>query len=175
MSTSPHTPTDAEIHGMEMEYSALRSEIVKRIEMRQQIVAITLTLAGVFLAFGASTASVVLIYPLLAMFLGFGWAQNDFRIKESARYIRDHLEGKIPGLGYEGHVQRQREATPISRGIGLSYIGICFLTQWMAIGIGALKFTTGPLEWILLGVDLIAVAAVVWLMIQALRGWAKTA
>jgi hypothetical protein len=181
MSTSPNAPTDAERHGMEMEYNILKNEMLRRIEMRQQIVAVTLTLAGALLSVGLSTtAPVALIYPLLSMFLGLGWAQNDFRIRQSARYIRENLEGgKIPGLNYETHVQKQREVRKDDWGswrfIVLSHGGIFLLTQLMAIGISMSKFPLSPLEWILLVIDLAATGVVIWLIGQALSQWAKTA
>ena len=38
-------------HHIDLEYNALRSEIIKRIELRQQLISIALTLAGIFLKF----------------------------------------------------------------------------------------------------------------------------
>ena len=77
-----------DLHGVDLEYNSLRGEILKRIELRQQIISITLTLAGIFLSFGLSTDTVALIYPPLAAFLSIAWAQNDFRIRDLATYIR---------------------------------------------------------------------------------------
>ncbi|MGZ9234768.1 MAG: hypothetical protein ACXW4E_04520 [Anaerolineales bacterium] len=76
--------SEGEKRSIEMEYASLRGEIRKRIEMRQQIVSVTLTLAGIFLGVGLATQTVTLVYPPLAMFLAFGWAQNDFRIRDLA-------------------------------------------------------------------------------------------
>jgi uncharacterized membrane protein YqaE (UPF0057 family) len=98
----------SEQRGMELEYNTLKSEILKRIEMRQQIVAVALTLAGVFLGVGLSKENISLIYPPLAAFLALGWGQNDFRIRDAARYIRENLEGKMPGLRYETNIQEKR-------------------------------------------------------------------
>jgi hypothetical protein len=38
----------------ELEYTSIRAEILKRIELRQQLMSITLTLAGAFIGFGVS-------------------------------------------------------------------------------------------------------------------------
>ncbi|NWF82187.1 MAG: hypothetical protein HXY37_19385 [Chloroflexi bacterium] len=158
--------------GTEMEYSSLRAEILKRIEMRQQIVSVTLTLAGIFLGVGLATELVALIYPPLAMFLAFGWAQNDFRIRDLARYIRERIEGSMPGTGYETYVQEQRGK---NRGLGswrfvvLSHGGVFLLTQLMAMGIGLARFTFDPVGWVLIGIDVLTAVAVVWLMFQAGR------
>lgn len=140
--------------------------------MRQQIVSITLTLAGIFLGIGLSNESVALIYPPLAMFLAFGWAQNDYRIRDSARYIREKLEGTMPGLQYETYVQQQRQS---SDGLGswrfvvLSHGGVFLITQLLAISIETLKFTFTPLEWVLLAADILAVLVVIWIMRQSGR------
>lgn len=61
------------------EYKALRDEIVKRIEFRYQIINLILIVAGTFLTVGVQAsipASVLLVYPILALFLISGWAHN---------------------------------------------------------------------------------------------------
>ena len=175
MSTNPSDDISTQRYGTEWEYKALRDEILKRIEMRQQIVAVALTLAGIFLGVGINTESVALVYPPLAMFLAFGWAQNDFRIRESAKYIRENLESRIPGLKYETHVQEQRRTPGSSLGswrfVVLSHGGVFLVTQLMAIGIELLKLTFNPLEWGLFGIDAIAMIVVVWLMVRSAEEW----
>ena len=166
--------------GSELEYNSLRAEILKRIELRQQIIAITLTLAGVFLGFGLTTDTVALVYPPLAAFLAFGWAQNDFRIRDLATYIRTHLEGDANGLGYETYVQNARKA---GKGLGtwrfvvLSHAGIFIFTQLMAVIIELARtwpragagWELPPLTGFLLAVDAIAIGAVFWVARHARR------
>lgn len=166
--------------GIELEYNSLRGEILKRIELRQQIISVTLTLAGVFLGFGLTTATVALVYPPLAAFLAFGWAQNDFRIRDLAVYIRTRLEGEASGLGYENYVQ---EARTKGQGLGtwrfvvLSHSGIFIFTQLMAVIIELAKYGPlaqvapgfTPLTWFLLAVDAIAILAVIWVARNARR------
>lgn len=155
---------------IEMEYGSLRGEILKRIELRQQIVSVTLTLAGIFLGVGLTTESVTLVYPPLAMFLAFGWAQNDFRIRDLAKYIRERLEIVSPHAGYETYVDGQRGE---NKGLGswrfvvLSHGGIFLFTQLMAIGIGLSNFTFDALGWSLLGIDIATSLIVLLLMRQA--------
>lgn len=159
----------------DLEYNALRNEILKRIELRQQLIAISLTLAGAFLSVGLSTDLVVLIYPPLATFLALGWAQNDFRIRDLAKYIRDNLESARTGLLYETYVQKTRKE---SKGLGawrivvFSHSGIFLFTQLMAIGIElsktkSLNFT--PIKWSLLSIDLVAFLVVIWIAVQSKR------
>ena len=170
MSINPGDRSNIDMRGIEMEYASLRSEILKRIEMRQQIVSVTLTLAGIFLGVGIGTQSVALVYPPLATFLAFGWAQNDFRIRDLAKYIRERIETAMPGVAYESYVQEKRGR---SAGLGswrfvvLSHGGIFLSTQVMAIGIGLASFAFDALAWALIGIDIVAALVVIWLMRQA--------
>jgi len=161
------------LRGIELEYISLRGEILKRIELRQQIISVTLTLAGVFLGFGLTTDTVALVYPPLAAFLAFGWAQNDFRIRDLATYIRTHLESPETGLVYETQVQKAREN---GQGLGtwrfvvLSHSGIFIFTQLMAVIIELAKYgplaqatqSFSPLTWFLLIIDAVAILIVLW-------------
>jgi len=164
---------DLERRGIELEYAQARSEILKRIELRQQIAAVTLTLAGIFLGVGVTTEAVALVYPPLAMFLAFGWAQNDFRVRDLAKYIREDIETKIPGLRYETHVQKQRATK--GRGLGswrfvvFSHGGIFLFTQLMAILVEVTKLTFNTLEYVLLSIDSLAIVLVAWVLIQSRR------
>ena len=156
------------MYGIEWEYNHLRAEIIKRIELRQQMSAITLTLAGVFLSVGLTNQLVLLVYPVLAMFLAFGLAQNDYRIRELAKYIRENIEIKIPDLNYESHAHEKRIEGGGHLGswriIILSYGGIFLLTQLMAIGIALLKLTFNILSLSLLGIDIITILVVIWII-----------
>jgi hypothetical protein len=173
MSAEPHDNDNAKRRSIDVEYTALRNEITKRIEMRQQIVTLTLTLAGIFLGVGLTRTAVALIYPPLATFLALAWAQNDFRIRVTAKYIRERIEASTPGLGYETFVQEERESK--SGGLGawrflvLSYGGILLLTQLMAIGIEFSKWPFNSAQWALLGVAAAAVGTVIWLMATKMR------
>ena len=156
---------------VELEYNALRGEILKRIELRQQVLAITLTLAGVFLSVGLTENTVALIYPPLGAFLAIAWAQNDYRIRDLATYIRKNLEGPSTGLNYESYIQRLRgESTKLSawRFVVISHNGIFLLTQLMAVGMAvatelakATPPAPSPLQWALFIVDLISIVAVI--------------
>jgi hypothetical protein len=174
MSTSPDDSINAIRLGIQMEYKALRDESLKRIELRQQLATITLTLAGVFLGVGLNTNQVALLYPPLATFLAFGWSQNDIRIRDIGVFIREHYESTIPGLQWETFLakQRQTEKSPSTtwlRKVVLSHGGIFLFSQIMAIGIGLSKFSFTPVEQVLLGIDLVFVIPVVWLLAQARR------
>jgi hypothetical protein len=155
--------------GLKMEYNALRGEILQRIGLRQQIIAMTLTVAGAFLAVGVTTAGIALVYPPLAFFLAVGWSQNDYRVRDAATYIRENIESASPGLGWETYVNKRRSRTRRSswRYIVLSHGGVFLITQLMAIGIGIAKFSSTPAEWFLLALDAIAIALVGWIVVES--------
>ncbi len=146
-----------------LEYNALRNEILKRIELRQQLMAITLTLAGVFLSIGITTDTVALVYPPLAAFLAIAWAQDDYRIREIAEYIREHLEACSTGLHYETNIQKMIRTSPkpaMWRSVVISHQGIVIFTQLMAVGIELIRYTPivlTPIKWVLLAVDLVSI------------------
>jgi hypothetical protein len=163
MNVNPDNPPSTVGVSPETEYTALRSEILKRIELRHQLISITLTIAGAFFAVGVSTALVTLIYPPLATFLALSWVQNDLRVGMVGKYIREHYESLIPSLRWETYIEQHRAEGISSWRISfLSHGGIFLVTQLMAIGIALFKFTSTPLEFALLVIDLIAVGIVVW-------------
>lgn len=160
--------------GYGWEYAAIRSEILKRIEMRQQLISITLTLAGIFLSFGLNNEMVTLVYPPLAMFLAFGWAQNDFRIRRMGRYIRDNLESLKIGLNYESAMQEDRlvdNSLATWRFVVISHSGIFLFTQIMAVGIDILQsgLEFNPLRIGLLIIDAISIIMVTWITSKATK------
>jgi hypothetical protein len=150
--------------GLEMEYRTLRDEILRRIEMRQQLVSITLTIAAAFLGFGLTTPSVALVYPSLAAFLAIGWHQNDLRVRDAAKYIRENIETKIPGLGWEKDASKKRGESSGTVLRIFSHGGIFLLSQLIAVAIGLIKFTFTTTDWALLGLSVIAVLFVVWIL-----------
>ena len=94
MNANPNSPSTTVMISPETEYVALRSEILKRIELRHQLISITLTIAGAFFAVGVSIALVTLIYPPLATFLALSWAQNDLRVGMVGKYMREHYKNQ---------------------------------------------------------------------------------
>jgi hypothetical protein len=87
-----------EIHSLLLiEYGTLREEILKRIELRTQVTSLALIVFGTMMSFGlqARSSSVILLYPILAIFLAGSWTHNGIRIREIAIYIRDQIESRI--------------------------------------------------------------------------------
>lgn len=126
------------------QYSAMRAEMIKRLEIRSQIVALTLVVAGTFLSVGAQAAvpeSALLVYPLIAMFLAASWKQNDTRTGQMVRFIRDHIEkhiGAAPAeLGWENY---RYLSHPASKLTPFSVSGVFVVTQLLAMALAGVRF-----------------------------------
>jgi len=97
------------------EYSALRDEILKRIELQNQVLNLTLILAGTVVSVGFQLNNgpiMLLIYPPIALVLSSGWEQNNLRIRQIGIYIREIIEGRSSGGGWEQY--RIRTEVPAS-------------------------------------------------------------
>lgn len=161
--------------GIEEEYSAMRAEILTRIQLRQKISASTLTLSGVLLGIGFQHPQVALLLPPLATFLAFAWAQNDERIREISRYIREHIEPKIPNARWESWLRENRSKHGLSRWryIVLSHGGIVLFTQLFSLYIGliwllgtkeTINIDEKLLGWMLVSASIISISLVVWIL-----------
>jgi hypothetical protein len=184
-----------DIDSVRLEYKALRDELLKRIDLRQQVVSRTLTIAGLLLAYslsqrfalingvGGNTFVVALVYPPIAAFLALSWAQLDNRIRDLSTYIRCCIESTIPSLGWEDFIQTKRESRQAKWGrLGatwLSHGGVFIWTQLIALYIGLdLKifvnvsnnlFTLG-----LVFVDIISIFFVLWIVHQVSQNISST-
>ena len=157
--------------GVELEYKSLRDEILTRIRLRQQLIWYTLTVSGVFLGFGLTNPQVSLIYPVFALFLAFGWAQNDYRIRNVATYIREHLEVCFQTPGWETQIRYKSKKSGLNswRFVVLSHGGTFLVTQLMAIVVGFFPSDKGGLEWSLFIIDLAAMFGVLWILKKSLK------
>jgi hypothetical protein len=153
----PNVPKD----GLLAEYNALRSEIIKRVELRNSIQFGTLTFAGLLLSFGLTTPTLALIYVIISMFLAAAWVQSDVIISELGRYIRENLESPETGLQWETHRQKLRTASTKKRSFQPSAVfstgGVFLVTQAVAILIALSNLKAfALLEWMLSAVAIIS-------------------
>jgi F0F1-type ATP synthase membrane subunit c/vacuolar-type H+-ATPase subunit K len=154
----------------EIEYATLREEMLKRMEARTQYISITLTIGGAFLGVGWGQGAVaLLLFPPLAALLAAAWAQNETRLLQLSAYIRDHLETKIPGLGWERFSREMDERSQSSSWMLnlLSVGGIFLLTQLLAIFLGGIRLTQNRpalFEYVLLGIAVASVFVVLSLI-----------
>ena len=152
--------------GAELEYNALRTELLKRIELRQNLVSITLTLAGALLGFGLSNPPVALVFPPLVFCLSLLWANNDIRVKQVGKYLQG-MEKLIPGLGWETYYRQDRRSQTVLVGISLSALapsGTFLITEFLAIGVGISTFSYRSIEWTLLVTDIVFILMTIVLL-----------
>jgi len=97
---------------LKLEYTALRGELIKRVELRQRLLEITLVSAAAILTInvtGAEFSRALLAYPILVMFLAFAWVHHDLRLQRIASYVKTRIEpafdrqsnGATDPVGYE--------------------------------------------------------------------------
>lgn len=143
------------------EYSALRAELLKRIELQHQMISLALIAAGTFLSVGIQfdSATIILIYPILAMFLASAWSQSDFWIRRIAFHIHFHIEEVLAGndQGWE-HNNHPGSKIPFFGSLSLfASRGIFIGTQVLAIFVAWLR-TGFPLEdQVLMVVDILII------------------
>ena len=169
------------------EYNTLRQEILERIKLRQQIIAVTLILsAGILTADKLAAPTVALIYPPLAAFLALSWAQNDYRVRDLSEYIKKFFECDFDRFGWECYMQEQRDQSGPSafRVVVTAHGGLFLVTQLIAVGFGVVSLTDKmQLEWVtdlfpwinifvlvgLLLVDIASILIVLWVIYHANR------
>jgi hypothetical protein len=141
------------------EFNALNNEIVKRLEIQYQFIYLTLFVAGTLLSVGSQPKIypiVLLIYPIIALFLAVGWQQNAIVIRQLGLYIRDRIESRVAGGGWESYrktmslISQRNLTTLFTRG---TFIG----TQLVAVVIVLPRLTFSGLEIVMLTIDVIAV------------------
>lgn len=92
------------------EYSSLRAEILKLIELQSQFLALAVVAFGTIASVGfqARNERMLLIQPILALILGVLWMNNAHSISRCARYLRK-LENRFSSkdLGWENYVAVQ--------------------------------------------------------------------
>jgi hypothetical protein len=154
------------------EYTALRDETLKHIEVQYQVVGVTLLAAGAFLTIGTQnnlTPDAPLVYPILAVFLAAAWADNQIGIIHIGAYIRSVFErGSDHRLRWE-EVNFHYYQKP---GVALHMIamrGLFVVSQLLAmfLALDRLWGDTRSLQVVdvvLAALDLAAVAITVWLL-----------
>ncbi len=138
------------------EYTTLRDEIVKRIEIQHQLISLALIAPGTVLAIGfqTSSASLMLVYPLLGMFLSAVWLSNSFAIYDIAAYLRSHIQ---PDMGEDHSIWEQFRATIDTKHSTLLHFwgtrGLFMGTQLLVLlaGITLAKFDTAQILFLLVG------------------------
>jgi hypothetical protein len=123
------------------EYKTLRNDIQQRIQFRFQIFGLLLIAMGALFPLGlqkvAPSPMPLLIYPVIALFLTLSWVHQGVIMIKLARYIRDEIEPKLPGLAWEQTIKRESK-----RFSGFSLLGtfatsgLIVISQILAITLG---------------------------------------
>jgi 8-oxo-dGTP diphosphatase len=156
--------------GMLEEYAALRSEILERVKMRQQILTFTLVIGGTFLTLGVQfdKTLALLIFPVLATLLALLWVQSDVRAGEIGEYIRANVESHLDGVRWETHI-RQKYASQKLRSAEVSAFWVFWVTEIFSILIAAPKLVFSIEETALVILDIVSLVITLF-VIQRRRG-----
>jgi hypothetical protein len=162
---------------LQAEYTSLRSELVKRVELGQRLIEIALVSAAAILTInfaGAEFARVLLAYPVLVMFLAFAGLQHGLQLRILATYIKTEIEprfrwrhdGEDASVGYEAWrvdiAPRQAQRLGILGSMSM-FVGI----QVLVFSLGVVESVSGtrvhPVDIVLIivGVVVIFVTAAV--------------
>jgi hypothetical protein len=80
------------------EYTALREETVKRMDIEHQLATFTVIVFGTILGIGFQNNKItplILLYPTLALFLSIGWSDCDSMTLLIGTYIREQIEAAL--------------------------------------------------------------------------------
>lgn len=160
--------SDTDVVGVAMnEYTALRSEILKRIELMHQVASLGFLVPGTIFAFGFQTkdATILLLYPLLALVLCLLWSQHERRARDCGYYIYTHIETKFEkAMNWEHFMDSTRTLDRFfDQDANWAAIGIFSGTGILAIVVGipvAIQFGTIIPFWLLLSTAFLAIALI---------------
>ena len=125
------------------EYDALRNEILKRMEIGNQLTTFTILVFGTILGIGYQNkfTSLILLYPIIALFLTISHVHSEYHVRQIALYIKEHIESVVGevNIGWETFLAANRYSR-YYLGVG----GIVVTTELLAIvvGISLVPFNT---------------------------------
>ena len=148
--TSPQDP------GLRIaEYNALRSEILKRTEIQQQVINFTLIATGAFFTLGSQPdvrGSLLFLHPVLIFFFAIAWVDQDEWIGRIGPYIW-RLEEQDGGIGWEHYLRELAKQDASRRHLirDLAFTsarGFFVLSELLAIALGLLRVGLSPIGWL---------------------------
>jgi hypothetical protein len=98
------------------EYTALRADILKEVEIQNRLITFTIAIAGAIITISLSTptnlpktlsSTVLFIYPLVGMIFAAGWVQSNGKINRINTYIRKTLMSYLQDLGWEEYLYNE--------------------------------------------------------------------
>src|SRR4051794_7928421 len=89
---------------LELDYQALRGEILQCMEFRQKYFEMVVVAAGVFVAAGSQFSGLkpaLLLFPFIVLCLSASWSHQGLALFRAARYIRQRFEVDPGREGWE--------------------------------------------------------------------------
>ena len=130
------------------QYSALRSEIEKRLDIRQGLLTFTLVVAATFLSLAVQSGisgMTAFFYPCVGACLAAAWTHNDARIGQINHYIQHIVEPLFPPIhpGWETYrkttFHRKHVLMPWKGLIDLSARGTFLITELLCLFLGDVR------------------------------------
>lgn len=148
------------------EYSSLRQEILKMIEMQFQVISILVVALGAMLsvALQSKIAAIAFTFPFLSLFLCVIWQNKAHAISRCSIYLALELEPRVGSnlLGWESWVR----LNPPTRGV-IGYLGVrsIFPGSSLAATVVGAFFIRGIAESIYFAVAVIVTVNIIILLI----------
>lgn len=156
--------------GLELEYNAAKQEVLKRIDVRYQIISITITVAGAFYGFGWGSGSIIiLIFPVISFCLALGWIQNEMRIKHLNDYIYEGLGKSLPGLGWSAYIREKAPQMNTWFSPLLSPGSVFLLIHTIAVALGLLRSMNSFAEYFMFAFDIVLLAGLWMIMREVIK------
>lgn len=155
-------------HALE-EFKALRAEILLRLQLRSQLLALAVTLFAAIAALtanGAFPKDVLLVYPILALFISCEWTNHDLRMFSAAQYIKRQIEPELKGLGWQHHLDdyrkdRRLRLSAFAAG-GVFVVASVIAMLLASLDIAGLIKRYGVFVWPIGIVDVLSICGAIW-------------
>jgi hypothetical protein len=134
---------------LQAEHTSLRTEFVKRVELGQRLLEITLVSAAAILTInltGIEFARVLLAYPVLVMFLAFAALHHALQLRLLATYIKTEIEPRYRWRHGSEDASVGHEAWLVENAPRQDQRLGTFASIFMFIGIQVLVFSLGVVE-----------------------------
>lgn len=137
------------------QFSALRDEILKRLEMQHQLLALALIVSGTLLTIGLADkgpAMILLLSPILIMFIAIAWSSNNVRIGQAGKFIKE-----VEGAEDWEHYWRSSEIHNWLATGTIAAHGIFNGAQLVIIAFALLRSNFPTVEKVLIVIDVVTV------------------
>ncbi len=171
-SQQPQEQSDTSHDLIIAEYTALRDEIVHLTDMQHQLLALAILTFGTLMGAGVQfkNTSIILIYPILALFISAIWFCHAYGIDMLGHYIESHIEVTVgtKNIGWESY--SWGTSIPHSLLVFLGTRGIFPVTQVIALIVGISLVVFNP--WLFLVALLSTIMCIIFVLttVWAQRG-----